>query len=209
MQEKSSKIFENSKEGTIGARIKVLLSETNKNVTELEEAGGIGNGTLKSWKEKSIDFSSNVVTGFKRTLMINDSWWSTGKGEIFNKKSTYVEIPTDNKEKMENQDDFLHTFKGLVEGNTEYLLVPRGVLKDNYRLISLEQYQKDQAQLEKEKQQIAKDLEQIQIYKEELKNKNKHIEILLLTNKGLYEQLNSVHALKSQLLPPEKSQQNP
>jgi transcriptional regulator with XRE-family HTH domain len=86
--------------------------------------------------------------------------------------STHRHNETDNPQNQMGPDQFLTTFKSLVEGTTEYLLIPRGVLKDNYRLISLEQYQKDLEQIEKEKQQIEKDREQIQIFKHELDKKD-------------------------------------
>jgi hypothetical protein len=167
----------------------------------------ISNGQLSKWVDKDpAIFSSTTVEKFLRHYGINSDWWKTGKGEILDPNSTYVKIPSNNKQKPMEQDQFLDTFKSLVEGNTEYLLVPRGVLKDNYRLISLEQYQKDM-------EQLRKDREQIEMYKNEFVSKNNHIDSLLIANKELTsfnnDLLQKLLTKPPQSLGPQKGDQNP
>lgn len=135
MQEKSKKVFENSKDGTIGARIKVLLSKLNKNVMELEDMGGIGNATLKSWKDKPIDFSTNVVSSFKQKLKINNQWWETGKGEVFiNDPSIDSTLENTTHDKQTDMDVKETFYRDLIENNDEYSILPRAVLKD-YKIV--------------------------------------------------------------------------
>lgn len=142
MQEKSKNIFEDSKQGTIGARIKVLLVETNKSVTELESFAKVGNGTLKTWKDKSLEFSTNVVDTFKRNMKIREDWWKSGNGEIF---LTHEEKPDDNKKTPEFRENVYRT---IVEGNTEYLLIPRAVMNE-VQLISTKQLENDRKVMDK------------------------------------------------------------
>jgi hypothetical protein len=132
VKEKSKNIFEDSKEGTIGARIKVLLPKYDNNVSALEEAGKIGNGTLKTWKDKSLDYSTTILLNFRKELRINPEWWDTGKGEVFVKNGTYVDIPN---EKPQNGMTIRETFyQELIENNAEYSLLPRAVLRD-YKIV--------------------------------------------------------------------------
>lgn len=129
MQEKSKNIFEDSKAGTIGARIRVLLQKTRKSVTELEENAGIGNGTLKTWKEKSIDFSSNVVKTFITNVGVNPNWWKTGEGEPF---ITSVQIPSDNHVKMKSAKETF--YEEFFEQNKDYFVAPRAIFTD-YKIV--------------------------------------------------------------------------
>jgi hypothetical protein len=145
MQEKSRKIFENSSEGTIGRRIKELLSELDVSVTDLEEMGGIGNATLKSWKDKPLGFSSNTLSAFKLKLRIREEWWKTGEGEKF---ITPVQEAGNNKE---NRGE---VYRNIVEGNTEYLLIPRSVFADKYRLVAVEKIDQEKEELREKNKQI-------------------------------------------------------
>src|SRR5688572_26673468 len=38
-------------------------------------------------------------------------------------------------------------YRNIVEGNTEYILIPRTVLQEKYRLVAIEQLEKDKAQI--------------------------------------------------------------
>lgn len=59
--------------------------------------------------------------------------------------NTPVDKPSDNKETSEE------VYRNIVEGNTEYILIPRSVLQEKYRLVALEQFQKDKDQMDKDK----------------------------------------------------------
>jgi hypothetical protein len=129
MLEKSKNIFEDSKEGTIGARIRVLLAETQLSVTKLEEKGGVGNGTLKTWKSNTLDFSSNVLKSFKEKLGINEAWWKSGEGEVF---ITPASKSTDSNQSEKKAED---VYRDWLESKTDYLLIPKTVLSGEYRMM--------------------------------------------------------------------------
>lgn len=142
--DKSKIFFEDSKSGTIGARIKVLLAKTGKAVSVIEEEGGIGNGTLKTWKDKEIDYSTTVIQNFLRTSRINEDWWKTGEGEIFIKNGTDMPKASDNKESALGE---LTAYKTIFEGKTEYVVIPRTVL-ENTRLISIDELDRKNGQID-------------------------------------------------------------
>lgn len=63
-------------------------------ITELEAAAGLGMNTLRKAYNDNREPSRKVLVKLLETIGINEDWWDTGKGEIFNEKHTYVEIPT-------------------------------------------------------------------------------------------------------------------
>lgn len=127
--EKSRNIFENSLEGTMGARIKVLLAKTGLSPSAFEEKYGVGNGTLKSWKDESVEKSTNTIKNFLNEAGINKDWWKTGEGEPFlTLDEIEAAIP-------ENPMHVNSVYKDLVEGNSEYSLIPKTVMAGEYRLI--------------------------------------------------------------------------
>lgn len=150
-KEKSKNIFEDSKDGTIGARIKVLLEKTGKAVSRIEEDGGIGNGTLKGWKDWSLEKSNRTILDFLNTSRINPEWWKTGKGEIF---ITPVHMATDNKEKPLREDTPEEIYRKIVEGGTEYLLIPRSALEGKYRLVAMEQFIANEKEMERKENEL-------------------------------------------------------
>jgi hypothetical protein len=159
---KAKNILGKAKFDKISERARILKDLTGKSLNTLGVEAGISNGTAGDWSDNQIEKPTRAVSDFLTHHGINEDWWKTGEGEVFNKNSTYVELPSDNKQNQEMEPDkFFDTIRTVVEGKTEYLLVPRGVLKDHYRLVSLEQYEKDMQQIEKDKQQINKDIEQM------------------------------------------------
>lgn len=59
--------------------------------------------------------------------------------------NTHMDKVKDNTESPDPEEDF----RKLVEGKTEYLLIPRSVLHEKYRLVSLEQIEKDRIVVDK------------------------------------------------------------
>ncbi len=51
-------------------------------------------------------------------------------------------------------------YKKIVEGNTEYVLIPRSVLNEKYRLVSVEKIEKEKEDSEKDKRTIDRLLDQ-------------------------------------------------
>lgn len=144
----------------IGARIEVLREKLgNKTIAELEKGNLkgddrlLGNGVISSWIDKPIEWTSDKLEKFLTHYNVNRTWWKTGEGEVF---ITPAQKPADNKEKMDNREDVYRT---IVEGHTEYLLVPREVLKET-QLVSTEQIKRTWEELaEKNKELAAKNQE--------------------------------------------------
>jgi hypothetical protein len=144
--EKSKKDLGNSTDQRIKARITVLEGELGKSGNQLGLDAKLGNGTVDGWTDKQLDKSKPLVERFLNHHKINPEWWETGRGEVF---LTSVPKPTGNKEK-----DVEEIYRNIVEGNTEYILIPRSVLQEKYRLVALEQFQKDKEQMDKDRSTI-------------------------------------------------------
>lgn len=78
----------------IKARIKVLEASLGKSGNKLGREAGLGNATVDGWTDKQIDKPTLQVETFLRHYSINEDWWRTGEGEVFNEKPTYVDLPT-------------------------------------------------------------------------------------------------------------------
>lgn len=171
--EKSKNIFDNSKEGTIGARIRVLLAETGHNVTTLEEAGGVGNGTLKTWKDKPIDFSTTIVKNFRSNLSINPNWWEHEEGPVFiagsKENGTHDDNRTDNKGNGK-ESALKAAYQTVVDGATEYVLIPLKIL-DKTQLVSIDEMERKNGQIDFYQNQIAKLLEGMELAAKPTKSK--------------------------------------
>jgi transcriptional regulator with XRE-family HTH domain len=152
---------------------------------DLEQKSGVGTGTLRKAYEDNREPSKRTIWKFLESLSINTDWWETGKGDIYLGNSTHDHNQTDNKQKpMDDIDESNRKLAELVEGKTEYVLVPRNVLQDKYRLVPLEQFLKDKADQE---------------------NNKKIIDWLLDQNEKL---LNKVAELNTKSLAPQETKQN-
>lgn len=125
-----------SKNVKIKARLAVLEQELGKSGNQLGLAAKLGNATVDGWTDNQIEKSNLAVEKFLSHHKINPKWWKTGEGEIF---ITSVQGSTDNEENVTISENVYRT---IVEGNTEYVLIPRTVLKDT-RLMSIEQIEND------------------------------------------------------------------
>jgi transcriptional regulator with XRE-family HTH domain len=74
------------------------------------------------------------------------------------KKGTYVETPS-NKKEMENPEEVYRT---IVEGNTEYVLIPRKVL-DRTQLVSADELDRKNNQIDFYQKQIGRLLETLEL----------------------------------------------
>lgn len=135
-----------SNNAQLSARMKVLYEKLNKSGNLLGKEAGLGNATVDGWSDKQIEKPTLAVESFLNHHKINREWWKTGQGEVF---ITPVEKTSDNKEK-----DSEEVYRNIVEGNTEYVLIPRSVIQEKYRLVSLEQLEKDRLQMENDKKII-------------------------------------------------------
>lgn len=91
--------------------------------------------------------------------------WEQDKGAP--KGEDYVKL----KKLAENEVEILQAdLKSVISGNSDYVLIPKSVIQDKYRLIAVEQLEKDKAQIEKDKAQIEKERVQLEIEKQRIIN---------------------------------------
>lgn len=134
---------------TFKEKIDNLLRVSGKkfnSVYDLEVKSGVGMGTLRKAYDENREPSKRTIWKFLESLSINPEWWETGNGSIYLEKPTQGDKMSDNKE---NPIQEAEVYRTIVEGNTEYLLIPRSVLQDKYRLRSLEDIEKDQKVLDR------------------------------------------------------------
>lgn len=141
MSKKDKNILGKSSTVKIKARMKVLEDSLKKSGNQLGIDAGLGNATVDGWSDNQIDKPTLAVEKFLKHYNINPAWWGTGEGDIYLSNNTDVH-KIDNKE--ENDPGRETVYKTIVEGHTEYVLIPRSVLNET-QLISTRQIEKDQA----------------------------------------------------------------
>jgi hypothetical protein len=161
------------KKDKIGERIGIIRQKLGDKTVSFLEKGALpgderllSNGIISKWVNKDVDWMSNDLDKFLNHWGIDRNWWKTGEGEPF---ITSAMKSTDNK-----QNEPEEIYRNLVEGNTEYILIPRSVLQEKYRLVSLEEFADRAKQSEKDREQMLKD----RVFMEALLEQNK-----LLQNK--------------------------
>lgn len=120
----------------ISERIKVLKDKLPFKSNRALEKGGlpndeyvISNGLLAIWEKNNVEWMSNDLDRFLNHYNVNREWWKTGEGSVFN---TSVQKPSNNNGNgMTTKETF---YSDLIEGNEEYSLIPRAVLKD-YKIV--------------------------------------------------------------------------
>jgi hypothetical protein len=144
----------------INERALILKELTGKSLNTLGKEAGVSNGTADDWSDKQVGKPTRTVKDFLRFHGINEQWWKTGEGDVFNKKRTYVELPSNNKE-MENPRETV--YQTIVEGHTEYVLIPRSIMKDT-QLISSEQIKRTWDELAEKNKELERKNGQINFY---------------------------------------------
>lgn len=118
-------------------RIEVLSKFLGKSVAELEKGDKkdfpgeddrlLGNATISGWYSKKTDWTSATLDKFLNYYRINREWWKTGEGDII---LTPVPESTSSKEKTPEE-----IYRDLVECRTDYRLVPKIILNEEYRIV--------------------------------------------------------------------------
>lgn len=137
---------------TIFERISKVLKEkgiTKKdgtpNFAEGERLAKISGTTLSKVGQRDGALSDYNKEKFLRTFHVNPVWFDTGKGDIFVSNITEDDKPGDNKGNVKEPEEVYRT---IVEGNTEYVLIPRDVLKE-VQLVSKSQLAKDEKTMDR------------------------------------------------------------
>ena len=113
-------------------------------ITELEAAAGLGMNTLRKAYNEDREPSKKVIVKLLEGIGINEEWYDTAKGEVFNEKPTPIYKTGEN---GENGAGELHVYRTIFEGKTEYVVIPRTVM-DKTRLVSHEELERKNSQID-------------------------------------------------------------
>jgi transcriptional regulator with XRE-family HTH domain len=118
--------------------IKKIRELKGLSIPDLAEKMGIDKAGIYKWEE------GTVVPGGKKLTAIADALGVT-VNDLLAENIAPVQNRSDNKE---NPLGDLEVYRTIVEGKTEYLLIPRSVLQEKYRIQSIEDMEKDRAVLD-------------------------------------------------------------
>lgn len=65
-----------------------------KSIHGLEKYCKVGIGSISKFLNVGESPSLGTIKKVQEALSINTDWWETGEGEIYDKKGTYVDLPT-------------------------------------------------------------------------------------------------------------------
>jgi hypothetical protein len=102
-------------------------------IYDLEVKSGVGTGTLRKAYDENREPSKRTIWKFLEALSINTEWWESGKGDIYLVKSTHGDNESDNTEN--SHEDTSKVMHGIAETISEYRLVHRAVLNEEYRIV--------------------------------------------------------------------------
>lgn len=145
-----------AKTSEIKARMRVLENHFKKSANQLGKDSGLGNATVDDWNDNQLGNPTLHCKAFLKHYNIDLNWWETGNGEIFN--TSVQKQPTVTEKDMGE----IEAFKRLVEGGTEYLLVPRTAFEGAYRFVPVEQIANQTKEIEIKAQELARKDAQIQ-----------------------------------------------
>lgn len=130
----------------LGANIKKIRELKKIKVATLVDQTGINAESIYAWERGAYNPNEENLHKLADAMKVSIK-------DFYDTEGTQAQKPTDNKEKMDTQEE---VYRNIVEGNTEYILIPRSVLQEKYRLVALEQFQKDKEQMDKDKAIIDK-----------------------------------------------------
>lgn len=114
-------------------KIDIILKLKELNIKDIEKSLGVDGTFYKAYNENR-EPREKLVLEFLRKFHVKESWWKSPVGDqygdVFEKNGTYVETRSDNREKTADE-----IYRDLVESNTEYRLVPKSVLNEEYRIM--------------------------------------------------------------------------
>lgn len=154
----SQEIFDKNK--LTARNYRIIREFRQKTQEEVGKETGISKQNISLWEnrisnpgQKFIDRLASYFNIPKETFYVETLTLEYLEKNFSGKNSTPEQKSMDKKEKIDTQEDI---YRNLVEGNTEYILIPRSVLQEKYRLVALEQFQKDKEQMDKDKAIIDK-----------------------------------------------------
>jgi hypothetical protein len=125
----------------------------------IEQMIGVDGTIYKAYDDDREPADSEIVRKLIGTLGIRQQWWDkdweSGSTDIF-----ITPVQNDPHKHRNGQDDDL--YKRIVEGGTEYLLVPRTAFEGNYRFIPIEEIEMHARELERKEAELIRKDSQIQ-----------------------------------------------
>lgn len=158
-----------------GPKLKAVREALRPEVTQDNVAKklGISRQTYNGWEkqqELSVDQSQfDVLTKILKTTQ---------------KDLEYVPRATKSHDIVNDTEEVYRT---VVHGNTEYLLIPKSILKDEYRIVPIEKLRNEEKEIEKDKESNAANA----------KDHDTALQALALTVKVLSDQLSYLQSPKT------------
>lgn len=101
-----------------------------KSIFGLEKYCGVGVGSVSKFLTKGESPTLGTIKTIQDAIGINPDWLESGKGDIYLEKRTDVE----NTSNLTPADEE-HVYHDLVESKTEYRLVHKTILNEEYRIM--------------------------------------------------------------------------
>jgi transcriptional regulator with XRE-family HTH domain len=135
---------------SLAANIKKYRELRKYSVQDLADKMNIGKAGIYKWEAGETKPGQESLTALAKALDCSVS-------ELLGENPTSVQETGDNKDLPAVGD----VYRNIVEGNTEYILIPRAVLAERYRLVSIEQFEKDKMQMEEDSKELERRDKQI------------------------------------------------
>lgn len=122
---------------TFKEKIDKILKIKGIKPTNLAEISGFGDTLSKAYRDNR-EMSKRKTDEFLEKMRIKPGSWDSPEGPEF--------LPE--KQNPEGVRHLATDVIDIIEGSTEYVIIPRSVLKEHYRIVPLEQFEKDKKQME-------------------------------------------------------------
>lgn len=129
-----------------GEKYAKVLALREKKTYAAEDELGFGRNTITNAIKEGRKLSDKYHNKFINHFGVNPRWWDTGQGPEL--------LEGDGPVGIDGRMGLSEAIRAVVEDGTEYLVVPRLVLEGKYRLVPIEQIEKEQKELETRSEQI-------------------------------------------------------
>lgn len=132
-------------------KIDIILSLRELSIKEFEKKLGVDGTIYKAYKENR-EPSKKMVEEIQRKFHVKQSWWKHPVGDdesaVFDRKLTSVQNRTDNSGNHLDLEDPREVYRRIMEGETEYVVIPRAIFEDKYKLVALEKIKQEEKMLD-------------------------------------------------------------
>jgi hypothetical protein len=130
---------------TFREKVDIILSIRGIKIKEIEKSLGVDGTFYKAYNENR-EPRKELLAEFLRKFHVKESWWKSPKGS--NEAAVFEENPTSDSKSTGSKETPDGLFQEILEGNSEYVVIPRTALQGNYRLIAIEILEADIKQKE-------------------------------------------------------------